>query len=115
MTLDRKVRLAPKVARAAAGRPARCRRLLVIVSSRAARRGSRHAITFGNGYPTGRGPFVVARVHRSAPERLRGMWFLQDWNSDGRIGNGSGRVGPTTVQDATEGRLGRRILDTSGL
>ncbi len=77
-TLDRKVRLAPKIARDRGWSAASVSRLLVIVDSRANRqRIEALAMTFGAGYPSR--TWAVRRWLASphATEPLRGIWFLR--------------------------------------
>jgi transcriptional regulator with XRE-family HTH domain len=76
-TLDRKVRLAPEMARRRGWRPARVARLLVLPdASTARRRVSDHASTFANAFPT-RGVGVQAWL-RSPATAMSGLIFLPD-------------------------------------
>ena len=77
-TLDRKVRLAPKIARSRGWAAARVATLLVVVESRTNRdRVARLGATFGNAFPHRN---VAIRRWLSRPEQdrpLRGLWFLR--------------------------------------
>jgi transcriptional regulator with XRE-family HTH domain len=76
-TLDRKVRLAPDIARQRGWRSARVARLLVLPdASTARRRVSDHASTFANAFPT-RSVGVQAWL-RSPTTALSGLIFLSD-------------------------------------
>jgi transcriptional regulator with XRE-family HTH domain len=77
-TLDRKVRLAPKIARDRGWHVARTSALLVIVESRTNRATiERLAATFGGAFPD-RNRVVRAWLSATEHERpLRGLWFLK--------------------------------------
>ena len=77
VTLDRKVRLAPEIARERGWEAAAVAKLLVIRDDRTARRRiEQHAATFGTTFPD-RIARVRAWIRDPSPDRpLRGLWFL---------------------------------------
>lgn len=103
MTLDRKTRLAPRVARERALSPHAVARLLVVADSGTARRRvASHAKTFEAAFPI-RGA-AVTRWLRQPKAAMSGLWFLPDDNQAVRSGGQRVRRGRGEHKDPIDSR-----------